>query len=104
MGNVLGNLLSGGNQGGMSGASRGLGGLLGQLRQSGLGPQVDSWVSQGQNQPVSPHQLGNAFDQQVNSWASQAGMQPHDFLSQLSQHLPRAVDAMTPDGQLPQGR
>src|SRR5206468_3567946 len=98
-------LLSGGNQGGPGGGSGGLGGLLGQLRQSGLGPQVDSWVSQGQNQPVSPQQLGNAFgDQQVNSWASQAGMPPHDFLSQLSQHLPRAVDAMTPDGQLPQGR
>ena len=102
MGGVLGSILGGGNQGGTGG---GLGGLLGQLRGAGLGPHVDSWISQGQNQPVSPQQLGNAFgEQQVNTWASQAGMQSHDFLSQLSQHLPRAVDAMTPDGRLPEGR
>jgi uncharacterized protein YidB (DUF937 family) len=28
-------------------------------------------------------------------------MQPNDFLSQLSQHLPRVVDGMTPNGRLP---
>ena len=28
-------------------------------------------------------------------------MQPHDFLSQLSQHLPQAVNGMTPNGSLP---
>ena len=32
--------------------------------------------------------------------ASQAGMEPHDFLSQLSQHLPAAVNGMTPNGQV----
>jgi len=30
-----------------------------------------------------------------------AGMAPHDFLSQLSQHLPTAVDGLTPNGRLP---
>jgi uncharacterized protein YidB (DUF937 family) len=33
--------------------------------------------------------------------ASQAGMQPEGFLQQLSQHLPNAVDGMTPNGRLP---
>jgi uncharacterized protein YidB (DUF937 family) len=100
MGGVLGQILGGGS-GGVGGGG-GLGGLLGQLRQSGLGSQVDSWVGPGQNQPVSPQQLNHAFgDQQVNSWAGQAGMQPHDFLSRLTQHLPNAVDQMTPDGRLP---
>jgi uncharacterized protein YidB (DUF937 family) len=33
--------------------------------------------------------------------AGQAGMEPGDFLSQLSQHLPNAVNGMTPDGRLP---
>ena len=28
-------------------------------------------------------------------------MQPHDFLSQLSQHLPNAINGMTPNGRLP---
>lgn len=115
MGAILGQLLGGGSQnspqggglggllGGLAGGSGGgLGGLLGQLRQSGLGPQVDSWVGNGQNQPVTPDQLHNAFGgEQVNSWANQAGMQSHDFLSQLAQHLPNAVNGMTPNGRLP---
>ena len=33
--------------------------------------------------------------------ANQAGMNQGDFLSQLSQHLPNAVNGMTPNGQLP---
>ncbi len=108
MGAVLGQILGGGGQGGgMFGgagapASGGLGGLIGQLRQAGLGQQVDSWIGPGQNQPVSPQQLNHAFgEQQVSSWASQAGMGSHDFLSQLAQHLPNAVDGMTPGGRVP---
>ena len=118
LGGVLGQMLGGGGQGGLlgglagggmpagatgsSGMGGGLGGLLGQLRQAGLGSHVDSWTSSGQNQSVSPQELHSAFgEQQVNSWANQAGMHPNDFLSQLSQHLPHAVDQMTPTGQLP---
>ena len=99
-GGVLGQILSGGSQG--ASASGGLGGLLGQLRQAGLGPHVDSWVGTGRNEPVSPAQLNDALgERQVNSWAGEAGMQPHDFLSRLSQHLPNAVDRLTPDARVP---
>lgn len=118
MGNVLSQILGGGAQGGFGGPGNGgmtgggmpgggiggggLGGVVEQLRQAGLSSQVDSWIGNGQNQPVSPHQLNNAFgEQQVNSWAEQSGMQPQDFLSQLSQHLPNAVNGMTPNGRLP---
>src|SRR6516164_2639215 len=38
----------------------GLGGLLNKLEQGGLGDQTKSWVGTGQNQPVSPGQLGQA--------------------------------------------
>jgi uncharacterized protein YidB (DUF937 family) len=99
-GSVLGQILGGGGQG--AGSTGGLGGLLGQLRQAGLGSHVDSWVSPGGNAPVSPAQLNDAFgERQVNSWAGQAGMQSDDFLSRLSQHLPSAVDRLTPDGRVP---
>jgi uncharacterized protein YidB (DUF937 family) len=37
----------------------------------------------------------------VQTMARQSGMAPQDFLSQLSQHLPRVVDGMTPNGQMP---
>ena len=85
--------------GGMAG---GLGALLGQFQQAGLGQVVQSWISNGPNQQVSPSQIQSALGEgQVQSMANQAGMQPHDFLSQLAQHLPNAVDRATPNGQLP---
>ena len=90
-----------GQQGGM-GMGGGLGGLLSQFQQAGLGHVADSWVSNGPNHPVSPDQLNQVLGQdQVNHMANQAGMEPGDFLSQLSQHLPNAVNGMTPDGRLP---
>ena len=106
MGGVLTSLLGGGgtsqNQG--QGMSGGLGGIVSSFEQAGLGHIAQSWVGNGPNQPVSPQQLQSVMgDSQVQSMASQAGMQPNDFLSQLSQHLPNAVHAMTPDGQLPEG-
>ena len=107
MGSVLSGLLGGGQAGGMAGQGMaggmgGLGSLVSQFEQAGLGHVAQSWIGNGPNQPVSPQQLQNVFGEgQVQSMASQAGMQPQDFLAQLSQHLPNAVHAMTPDGQLP---
>ena len=113
MGSILSGLLNGqmGNQGmnnqgttssGMGGLAGGLGGLLSQFENAGLGQVAQSWVSNGPNQPVSPQQLQNVFgEQQVQGMANQAGMQPGDFLSQLAQHLPNAVNGMTPNGRLP---
>lgn len=93
-----------GQQGGMGqqGLPGGLGGLLASFEQAGLGHVTQSWVGNGPNQPVSPQQLNNVFgEERVQGMASQAGMAPGDFLSQLSQHLPSAVNGMTPNGQLP---
>ncbi|WP_158804353.1 YidB family protein [Acidisoma sp. L85] len=105
MAGVLTSLLGGGmgqNQG--QGMSGGLSGIVSSFEQAGLGHIAQSWVANGPNQPVSPQQLQNVMgDDQVHSMASQAGMQPNDFLSQLSEHLPNAVHAMTPDGRLPEG-
>jgi uncharacterized protein YidB (DUF937 family) len=89
----------GGQQGGGTG---GLGGLLSRFQQAGLGHVADSWVGNGPNQPISPDQLHDVLgEERVRSMADQAGMAPTDFLSQLSQHLPNAVNGVTPDGQLP---
>jgi uncharacterized protein YidB (DUF937 family) len=95
---VLMNVLNS-QQGGQGG---GLGGLVSSFEQAGLGHLAQSWVGNGANQPVSPQQLQSVFgESQVNSMASQSGMAPQDFLSQLSQHLPNLVNAMTPSGRLP---
>jgi uncharacterized protein YidB (DUF937 family) len=88
--------------GGFGGGGGGLQGLVSAFEQAGLGHLVQSWVSTGPNPPVSPQQLRNVFgDEQVQAMASQSGMEEEDFLSQLSQHLPKAVDQMTPQGKLP---
>lgn len=111
MGGILSSIL-GGQAGGAGGAANtgmgntgmagGLGGLLQQFEQAGLGHVAQSWVGNGPNQSVSPNQLQNVFGQEkVENMANQAGMPTHDFLSQLSQHLPQAVNGMTPNGQLP---
>ena len=111
MGNILSGLLGGGQTGmgglggaGAGGMAGGLGGLLSQFENAGLGQIAQSWIGNGQNQSVSPQQLQNVFGQdRVQGMAAQAGMEPGDFLSQLSQHLPNAVNGMTPNGQLPDG-
>ena len=107
---VLMNMLGGGQQQGGQGmggqgmgmGGGGLGGLISSFQQAGLGHIAQSWVGNGANQPVSPDQLQSVFGQdRVQQMAGQAGMQPQDFLSQLSQHLPNVVNGMTPDGRLP---
>jgi uncharacterized protein YidB (DUF937 family) len=98
---VLLNMLGGGGNR-TAGTGGGLGGLLSSFEQAGLSHIAQSWVGNGPNQPVSPQQLQTVFgDGQVQTMARQAGMAPHDFLSQLSQHLPRVVDGVTPNGQMP---
>ena len=102
-GQGLGGMLSGQGLGGQA-MGGGVGGILSQFENAGLGHLAQSWIGNGPNQAVSPQQLQDVFGQdQVQGMASQAGMQPGDFLSQLSQHLPNAVHGMTPNGQVNDG-
>lgn len=108
LGSVLGSALGGGggNAGGMGGLG-GLGGLIGALTQGGLGNVANSWVSRGQNLPISPDQItqilgGGAGDGLLAQLAQQAGMSQGDAASGLSQILPDLVDKLTPDGQVPE--
>ena len=78
-----------------------IGGLLQQLQQSGLAAQVASWLGNGANLPVSVDQLKSALgDQHLRQLATQLGLPVDQLLGQLSQHLPGAVDRMSPNGTL----
>lgn len=82
----------------------GLVGLLQQLQASGLGDQVQSWISTGGNLPVSGDQLASALGGAgglLGQLAQQAGVSPAEAGHQLSQWLPQIVDKLSPDGQLP---
>ena len=80
----------------------GLGGLLKKLEQGGLGDQSKSWVGTGQNQPVSPSQLGSALGPNIMKTVSQMTGIPEDQLTkQLSQGIPVIINMVTPNGRLP---
>ena len=89
--------------GDFAGGAGGLGGLVEQFQRGGLGDVAASWVSTGQNLPISADQLGGVLGQDVlGQLARSAGMDQGAAAGQLSQMLPQIVDMLTPDGRLPQ--
>ena len=103
LGDLLGQVLGGaaGGRGGMGGGG-GLGGLLAQMQQAGFGDQADSWVSRGNNQPISPDAMSQIFGRDgLEQISQQAGISQDDAARGLSQLLPEVVDHMTPDGGVP---
>jgi len=81
-----------------------LGGLLAQLQQGGLGSEVSSWLSNGQNLPASPEQLRSVLGtEQLQQLARAAGLPVDSLLSMLALQLPGAVDKMSPNGVLEEG-
>lgn len=84
--------------------SGGLGGLLQRFQQGGLADVAASWVSTGQNLPISGDQLQSVLGSDVvGQFASQLGLDKTAAAGQLAQWLPQVVDAITPDGQVPAG-
>ena len=82
----------------------GLDGLMGKLRDAGLGDQVDSWISTGQNQGIGPDQLGQALGPDtVQRLANGSGIDIAALLPMLATFLPQIVNMLTPDGQTPAG-
>jgi uncharacterized protein YidB (DUF937 family) len=92
------------NGGAGAGGMGGLGGLVGKLQQGGMGDIVNSWISTGQNMPVSADQLQQALGSDtLGPLARQLGLGEGDLAGGLAGLLPQVVDSMTPDGQLPSG-
>lgn len=82
----------------------GLGGLLGQLEQSGLGGVAASWVGTGENLPISADQIQTALSSpMIAQFAEKMGIDPQQAAGQIAQLLPQVVDQLTPNGQVPEG-
>ena len=80
----------------------GVAGILAQFQKQGLGATVQSWICTGANQPVTPEQVHQALGAEaVQKLATQTGLSPQDLLAHLAEHLPTAVDKLTPTGQVP---
>ncbi len=80
----------------------GLQGLIQTFKEKGLGDAVSSWISTGENQPVSgdqiQHALGGSLIQQI---AEQLGSSKSEVSGGLSSLLPQIIDKLTPNGTLP---
>ncbi len=93
--------LAGTVMGMMSQDKGGINGMLEQFQSNGMGDIVKSWVSTGQNLPVSPDQLTQVFGhQKLGAMADQSGMDLAKFLPILTAALPFIVDKLTPDGEV----
>jgi uncharacterized protein YidB (DUF937 family) len=108
LGGVLGNLANSQLGGALAGAaagtavSGGLGSLVNQFRNAGLGQQVESWVANGPNHSITADQINAVIGQgKIAEIAQQAGIDPAQMSQLLAQALPHLIDKLTPGGQIP---
>jgi uncharacterized protein YidB (DUF937 family) len=82
----------------------GIAGLLQKFQANGLGDTAQSWISNGENQPVSGdmiHQvLGSDIVRQI---AEKTGLPLDQASNLIAEHLPQVVDGLTPNGQVEPG-
>lgn len=79
----------------------GLQGLVEQFTRSGLGQQAQSWVSTGQNLPVSAEQIMQALGGQggqLQQMAQQFNVSSEQAAGGLAELLPSVIDHLTPNG------
>jgi uncharacterized protein YidB (DUF937 family) len=78
--------------------------LIARFQRGGLGDVIASWISTGQNLPVSADQLREVLGADTVSALSGHGSAPQgDVLGQLAQMLPQVIDHLTPHGKVPEG-
>jgi uncharacterized protein YidB (DUF937 family) len=96
----LGELLGGAAAG--TAISGGLGALIKEFQQGGLGQAAQSWIGTGPNQRIASNDLERALGSDtLNALSKQTGVAREDLLAGLSQHLPDLIDRLTPNGRLP---
>ncbi len=79
----------------------GLMGLVEKMAASGLNEQVNSWVSTGQNLPVTGNQIQAALGSSVvQELATKIGIDNNEVANNLARLLPLIIDQLTPDGQI----
>jgi len=108
-GAVLGKVLGGGQAGDQGGLTAialelfnqngGIGGILDKFKAGGLGDAAASWVSLGENLPVSADQVASVFgNSAITDLAAKFGISPDVLTSQIAQHLPEVINKVTPSG------
>jgi uncharacterized protein YidB (DUF937 family) len=118
LGGLLGGLTGGGGGGsggaGMAGMMAALAPMVGQFigggglskmlsgfQSAGMQDKVDSWVSSGENQPLSAGDVQQAVSQeQIDKVAERLGISQEQAAGVIADVLPNLVDKVSPEGQL----
>jgi uncharacterized protein YidB (DUF937 family) len=80
----------------------GLQNVVSQFDTAGLGDTMKSWISKGPNLPITAEQIQQALGSDtVKALAAKMGLPTDKIADMLAQHLPHAIDKVTPDGKLP---
>ena len=80
----------------------GLQNIASQFEKNGFGDTIKSWISQGRNLPITADQIQQALgSEKVKELAAKMGLPVDKLAELLAQHLPPAIDKVTPDGKLP---
>jgi uncharacterized protein YidB (DUF937 family) len=88
----------------MVGGEGGLGRFVQNFQERGLSDVVNSWVSTGENLPITSEQLEQGLGKdQVQQLAERSGVALQSVLPMLSQLLPNVIDKLTPQGSVPTG-
>ena len=78
-------------------------GMMAMLQSKGLGRQVKSWISTGQNQQVTGADIKKVCDPaMLRTMAKEQEMSPDELCDHVARALPHLVDEATPEGMVPQ--
>ena len=79
----------------------GLAGLVQQFTTAGLGREVSSWVSTGQNMPISAEQLSQVLGpSHLRELGEKFNFSPESASTGLASLLPGLIDHLTPTGEV----
>lgn len=79
----------------------GLEGVLAKFNDAGFAEQAASWVSQGDNLPISAEQIIQVLSRDnIASIAEKLTMSPTDISTKIAEYLPQAINKMTPNGKV----
>jgi len=96
-----------GQQGGVAAITQlfgneGLQGIVASLRSNGMGKQVQSWIANGKNLPITGADVKRVVDPSaLSKMAQQQEMTPDEMADYVARALPQLVDQATPNGQVP---
>jgi uncharacterized protein YidB (DUF937 family) len=79
----------------------GVKGVLQKFKDNGLATEVDSWVGNGPNLPITGEQvIGVLGSAEIAKMATKFDISPVELSQKIAQYLPEVVNKLTPDGQV----